>query len=408
MFVGNLVHSSERSGAVPSGLLSASWTPASSQSRHVGPRPPRRRALIVEDDPDHADLMRRMLDSCNVGYEFASNVAQARSRLEQEGFDIVLLDLGLPDSRPLDVIARVLPVSLDAPVVAITALDESEMAQTCLEHGVEAYIAKSGLTTVALSRVIEHAITRRKAATMAQRLEAAERHASLGKIAAGIVHEVRNQSTVLMGNNDFVLQQVRELAGKLDDGRFDEVLEALEDSQAAILQIENIVSDLRSFASGKRPLTIVDVSIVAERAMRLLDRKIRRFAQPVITVDHDAKVLADDGQLLQILINLVNNAVDAIEAVRGSRRSPHEITVSVESSTRLVRLCVADTGAGMAENVKKRLFTPFFSSKTSERGTGLGLFICAEFVESWGGSIKVDSRVGAGSRFCMTLPAASD
>jgi len=112
-------------------------------------------------------------------------------------------------------------------------------------------------------------------------------------------------------------------------------------------------------------------------------------------------VHGSQGRLLQVLVNLVVNAADAMP-------QPGRISIATAETDERVRITVADTGAGMAEDVQARIFDSFFTTKPPGKGTGLGLSLVKEIVAEHGGTIQVSSAPGAGSTFMIELPAAPE
>ena len=115
-------------------------------------------------------------------------------------------------------------------------------------------------------------------------------------------------------------------------------------------------------------------------------------------------VMVDPGQLQQVLLNLLNNAFDAVVSKHGAQGG--RIVVGLQSSGNDVRLTVSDNGAGISPENMQRIFTPFFTTKPVGQGTGLGLPVCFGIIEQMKGTIEVSSQEGKGSEFSITLPAA--
>ena len=221
-----------------------------------------------------------------------------------------------------------------------------------------------------------------------------EKLASLGVLAAGVAHEIRNPLTAIKLRL-FTLRQ--ELAGA-----------GAEDTQviaAEIERLEHIVKDFLQFARPTEPQleTLPARAIPVEvRDLLVGELAARGIALKLETVD-EAEVRADSRQLKQVLLNLVRNAA---ESIAGSGA----VTLRIRTGSGVLRerrepcvfIEVADTGAGIPAEVQQRLFDPFFSTK--ETGTGLGLAIAARIIEAHGGALKFETRVGEGTTFIIMLP----
>jgi signal transduction histidine kinase/ActR/RegA family two-component response regulator len=225
----------------------------------------------------------------------------------------------------------------------------------------------------------------------------AQKMESVGRLAGGVAHDFNNLLTAILAHAEFV----REETGPAHAARPD---------LDGIVQSANLGAQLtrRLLAvARKQPVTMTRVSL--PRLVGELDVVLRRTVGPSIDVQTvvrvaDGDVLADTGQLEQVLLNLAVNARDAMPA-------GGVLSVTVEPDPELpdarVRLTVADTGAGMDAATRDRIFDPFFTTKPDGQGTGLGLSIVYGIVTRAGGSIAVESAPGRGSRFDLRFPIAT-
>jgi two-component system, NtrC family, sensor kinase len=219
-----------------------------------------------------------------------------------------------------------------------------------------------------------------------------EKLASVGRLAAGVVHEVLNPLTVARGRLEMALF------------RPDADEEIARHMNLAIGQIDRgveILDNLRDF-SKQKPLKReeTDFNELLGHSLELVAHELKRKG---VSVETDfgslSLILVDRGQFAQVFLNLINNALDAMPL-------PGTLTVTSKMIDRedesWVEISIADTGEGIAEEDLMRIFDPFFTSK--ETGTGLGLAICFGIVESHGGRITVDSEPGNGTSFTIQLP----
>jgi len=220
-------------------------------------------------------------------------------------------------------------------------------------------------------------------------LEKSEQLAAVGEMAASIAHEVRNPLAGMKGAME-VLRQC--LAS--DPSR----IEVVDELMAQIVRLENLVRDLLTYARP-RPLSRQPVEV-----NHLLDR-VLRFVQedggsPDLSVerqyDPDAgRIVADPQQLEQVFLNLIQNAVQAME-------EGGTLAVSTGGTSGCVEIAFRDTGQGIAVADQPRIFQPFFT--TRHRGSGLGLAIVRKIVDDHGGSIEIESRPGVGTTATILLP----
>lgn len=264
-----------------------------------------------------------------------------------------------------------------------------------------------GVAIVLVSLLLARRLVRRIAEAdsqkeaMNEKMIEAGRLASIGELAAGIAHEINNPVAIMVEEAGWIEDLMS------DDGPLSE--ETLAEIQRAVQQIQEqgdrckqITYKLLSFARKTDP-TVKEVSInrLVEEVIGLVSQKSRYGGVKIIT-DLSAglpPVAASPSELQQVLLNLVNNAVDAIESDGGTV----EVITSQEQGD--IHLTVTDTGIGIAESNLARIFDPFYTTKPVGQGTGLGLSICYGIINKLGGEIKVTSVKGKGSAFTVTLPA---
>ncbi|HVE83902.1 MAG TPA: HAMP domain-containing sensor histidine kinase [Myxococcales bacterium] len=223
-------------------------------------------------------------------------------------------------------------------------------------------------------------------------LAAAERLATVGKLAAGVAHEVGNPLSGILGY--LSLAQARAKA----DPQLADFLQRID---AEVQRIDQIVRGLLDLGrSGRGAATAVNATAVVTNAVRLLGKgpDFERVAVK-LELPEEAVVRAESGALAQVVINLLLNAA---QAMRGEGR----ILVRAEREDGRLRLQVEDTGPGIPPEALPHLFEPFFTTKEPGQGSGLGLAISRHLVESMGGALEAGNRPEGGARFTVTLPAA--
>ena len=273
------------------------------------------------------------------------------------------------------------------------------------------------LTAAALAAPGEapaHAVVLVEDVTRAKRLERqmllAERLTTAGRLAAGVAHELNNPLATIAGCAEALLERVRDL--KLD------AIEELGDLRAYLATIEEeayrckeITGTLLQFVrepGSRRDRT--DVNSLVTRSVELLAHQ-SRFATSTIVTELDPalpEVIANEGQLRQVILGLAANALEAMEG-RGrltirTRVAGDELTID-RAAIKEIMIEFVDEGPGIAEAVLPRIFDPFFTTKPPGQGTGLGLAIAQGIVADHGGRIEVTSKPGAGAVFRMVLPA---
>ncbi len=220
-----------------------------------------------------------------------------------------------------------------------------------------------------------------------------EKLSAVGRLAAGVVHEVLNPMTVAVGRIDMTLI---DSALPAEDNR------SLKIAQEEILRGVRIMDNLRDFSKQRPPKReAVDLNALADRTLELVVHETRRKSIEVTkNFESLPEVRVDLDQLSQVFLNLVNNAIDALEE---SGHLALETEVLEEDDKQYVAVRFVDDGAGIPEENLSRIFDPFFTTKGDE-GTGLGLAICQGIVDVHGGQIRLESTVGKGTTFVIRLP----
>ena len=227
-------------------------------------------------------------------------------------------------------------------------------------------------------------------------LERQEKLATLGTLAAGIAHEIRNPLTSLKARLYTLEKHLQIVPAARKDTDI---------INAEISRLERIVQDVLSFARPSDPrLETIAADTLLREVQGLMAPDLESHAlQLVVESNPELFIRADSGHLKQVLINLVRNAADATEGggtVTLRARTDHIPLAGRETDA--VILEVVDTGKGISPEIEKRLFDPFFSTK--ETGTGLGLTIAARIVEKHGGLLQYQTQPGHGTTFGVVLP----
>jgi two-component system NtrC family sensor kinase len=215
--------------------------------------------------------------------------------------------------------------------------------------------------------------------------------ASLGKLAAGVAHEINNPLTGILANSSLLLEDL-----PADDPRREDVDIIVRET----IRCREIVKRLLDFARQTKPQKkLTDVNALIDNIL-LLVRNQTSFRN--ITISKDLaeglpQILCDIDQIQQVFINIILNAAEAMTG--GGSLS---VATAVPAGSEFLTVTIADTGPGIPEEVRERIFDPFFTTK--EHGTGLGLSISYGIVEQHGGDITVESTLGKGSTFTVRLP----
>lgn len=257
-----------------------------------------------------------------------------------------------------------------------------------------------------------------------------EKMALLGQMVAGVAHEVntplgyvKNNVTLIRdlvseydeiaeaslqleqpGSNDAeILQNIRHRAHEIEeDGIREEQSQIFTDTLFGIEQIAELVINLKNFARlDEDKIKRVNICDCIESSLNIAKNQVKHFRIEKLYQDKKvAPVDCSPAQINQVLLNLFNNAVQAMD-------SDGKLIIDIGQNDAYVYIDVIDNGHGMDAKTKAKIFDPFFTTKSAGEGTGLGLAICRQIMEAHGGKIQVDSRLGKGTVFRISLPLVS-
>ncbi len=305
---------------------------------------------------------------------------------------------------------------------AVKTFKNSDVASTDKEFGSQYFKLRSYPilnNSGKVDRVLEvcRNITQEK--KMESQLLESYKFISLGKLVAGVAHEINNPNTFILGNIKIIQEALNDILPILDDEFkknenlkiarlnyeiFKENIPTLiDDMYNGSVKIKKIVEELRNFAKkGDETLSdYVNINDIIADSLRLVKKQIKEDIKVKLNLQQDIpEFIGNISKLEQVMINLVVNASQAINSIEG------EIIIITEfdSIAKKILVIVQDNGKGMDEMTKKNIFDPFFTTKRNEGGIGLGLSISYRIIKDHNGLIEVDSHLGKGTRFIIKIP----
>ncbi|MGZ3459634.1 MAG: sensor histidine kinase, partial [Archangium sp.] len=288
------------------------------------------------------------------------------------------------EGRPLSQVLLWAGVVVTVTLIGAYGASQFRKAQRARSEGRLERARREALETLAIS---EH------------RRAHSEKLATIGQLAASVMHEINNPVAFIGANLDFLEQEV--LGGPRVSR--EELAEVFRETRAGVERVRQIISDLRGFSrmDAEEPTECALADVVSDAA-RIARLRLQHVARLEVDVPADLPpVLAVRRRLAQVLLNLLVNAGDALEA-RGREGSEVRIIGRQEGSRVVLR--VEDNGPGFPPHVLPRLFEAFFTTKGPEKGTGLGLALSREMVEQFGGTLVAGNREEGGARLRLELP----
>ena len=410
--------------------------------------------LLVEDDEDDAFFIKDLIAERDLNprpvVKHAINPQSALDFLDQTTFDICLFDFRLGEIDGIDLLRMVRQKDISTPIIFLTGQGDQEVAVEAMKSGATDYRTKGSLTSESLFQSIRFAIQLKKEEERRQQAEdqlkkyneeltqansdlqvsmkklqsaqdqilRSEKLASIGRLAAGVCHELLNPLNIISGHVQALMLE------RQNDESLNEDFESIMEE---IGRIEKIVGGLLKFSRKEdMELTYSDINEELESVLSIMEKDmqidnvhvIRKFSEDL------PKIKIDANRMRQVFLNLTNNARHAMERggnltvttefhvreLKQNRRktdiktNPDKIPVIQRN---FIRIIFADTGTGIKEEDMVKLFDPFFTTKPEDQGTGLGLSVCYTIIEKHSGSIEVESIYGEGATFQIDLPCIS-
>ncbi len=379
----------------------------------------RPRVLIADDEPDMLRFLRSQLEAMFQVLE-AVDGQQAVEKAAQFLPDIVLCDMMMPGKDGLQVCREIRQRTSthSVPVLLITARADEETKLTALAAGASDFLVKPFSTTeltVRLGNLVESHQFQKKLGRQNQILEstieqlketetqlvAAEKMASLGRLSAGIMHEINNPLN-FMKTGLHVLQAKGEVLPEDQRAEYAEILADLADGVA---RVQGIVAALRTFAHpAADKLDKVKLDQVVAVALKLLSNDLKDGVTVEQHLAADHVVWGNQNKLVQVLMNLVQNAAYAVKKKEFPNGDRPTVRIESQIDNHLDKVIVRDNGVGINPEDLGKVFEPFFTTKDVGEGMGLGLSICYRIIEEHEGKIRIQSEPGRFCEFTIELP----
>ncbi|MBD2533030.1 response regulator [Nostoc flagelliforme FACHB-838] len=422
--------------------------------------------LIVDDTTNNIRILFDILHHAGFQISVVKSGEMALKKVPYIQPDLILLDVMMPGIDGFET-CRCLKAdekTRNIPIIFMTALAEVEHKVKGLQLGAVDYITKPIQVEEVLARVNVHLALRTTQIQLVNEITGhrqAEEHlqhtvkqlqqaqtqliqnekmSSLGQLVAGIAHEINNPVNFIHGNldhlNDYTQDllrmlrlyqqrhpshdpEVQVLDSEIDlDFLIEDLQKLISSMKNGTERIRNIVLSLRNFSRmDESEFKAVDIHEGIESTLLILQYRLKhRQDYPAIEVIRNYSNLPPvecyPGNLNQVLMNILGNAIDALEEVNTKRtreeiqKNPSQITIrTAVSNSQWVEIAIVDNGMGIPEEIKNRIFDPFFTTKPVGKGTGLGMAISYQIItERHGGKLECFSTLGQGSEFIIQIP----
>jgi signal transduction histidine kinase len=350
------------------------------------------RIFLVEDNPADARLIEEYIGErpwpdIDDDRPTIEHVERMDTAIEAciEQIDIVLLDLGLPDSSGIETLERMLDSDGAVPIVVLTGLDDERIGVEAVERGAQDYLVKNDLTPRLLQQTLRYAIQRER-----QQQELQRRNTELALLNQIVRHDIRNDVSVILGWGNSMKEHVDETGTVY----LDRVLSAGEH----ITSITETIGDFLDVLENNSDPELDPINLKSVLTNEI-EKARSAHETATITVDrdlHSEPQVAATELLSSVFRNLLNNAV-----AHNDKETP-EIEVHIEEREEMVSVQIADNGPGIPENQKDEIFGRGEMGLESS-GSGIGLYLVDTLVEMYGGTIAVEDNDPDGSVFTVEL-----
>jgi signal transduction histidine kinase len=372
--------------------------------------------LLVDDENDFRQILAKRLNRRGIRVREADRGEKALRMLEEMTADIVVLDVKMPGMDGIECLKRIKRKHAQTEVIMLTGHADIQGGVEGIKSGAFDYLSKP-IELEHLIRKIKqafHKIQRIQAEKkeaafkeqIKQQMVVAERLVALGTMASGVAHEINNPLAVIQDSAGW-LEQILEKPEMQAMPRKDDFKKGLERIDKAVKRAGKITQQLLQAVKTQTtemadPSTFVEVSLkqLSEEAITLVEPEaaLKNITIKLETPEPDPSAWTDPMQLLQVLLNLLSNSIQATD-------NGGQVLVRLDTSLEEAKILVRDTGCGIPKENISRVFEPFFTTKEADQGTGMGLYVSWGIITGLGGLISVESEVNKGTAFTITVPA---
>lgn len=380
------------------------------------------RLLVADDEPDMLRFIRSHLSDEFQVFESVDG-RQAIEKAQQYAPDVIICDMMMPEMDGLEVcrVLRERPTTQHVPILLLTARADEETKIAALTAGASDFLTKPFSTTelrVRVRNLCQSHLLQRELAWQNKKLEStleqlketetqlvqSEKLASLGRMSAGLIHEINNP----LNYARTAIHALKSMQKLLPEEERPDYAEVVGDTEEGISRVVQIISDLRTF-SHPNPIERgeLEVKEVVDSALRFLAHEWRDKVQVTIDLPSDLTIVGNRHKLVQVFLNLLQNSLDALTTKPFPDGETPQLRVSHRSRPGWTSICIRDNGPGMDRATIEKVFDPFFTTKEVGKGTGLGLSICYQIMAEHEGRIDVISEPGSYCEFALEFPTES-
>jgi len=410
--------------------------------------------LLIDDQVIIGEAINRIISNePDIAFHYLGDSTQAIHQAIAIEPTVILLDLIMPDMDGLMLLRwfRSHPSTRDIPIIMLSSKEEPKLKAEAFSEGANDYLIKLPDAIELIARIRYHSkaynnLKALKSATATAELQAqelehtvhklqatqvqliqTEKMSSLGKIVGGLAHEINNPINFIHGNFNHLYEYIHTLLnlvrfyqkeypesqeviqeqfGEIDmDFIVDDFQKILSSMKLGTARIREIVVSLKNFSRlDQSDRKVVDIHEGIESTLFLLNHRLKQEIEIIREYANIPLVECYPAQLNQVVINIINNAIDTLLENQNSQK---QITIKTElTDVETIKIRIRDNGSGIAPEIQSKIFDPFFTTKPVNQGTGLGLAISYQIIEKHHGSLYVKSQPGDGAEFIIEIPVS--
>ncbi|SFI32512.1 His Kinase A (phospho-acceptor) domain-containing protein [Tindallia magadiensis] len=422
--------------------------------------------MIVEDSVLNMKIVSEVLHDEYPQYQIIQcpNPLLAEKLLQENDIWVMLLDIEMPELNGIDLLEQVRQQYSDKElqIIMLTAMTDADVFQKCFDLGANDYLGKPFKKVELVCRINQAIRSIQGQQQMEELLEGTKKHnkelrqmnielqmtqsalihsekmAAIGQLAAGVAHEINNPIGYVSSNLESLRSYLRKMNTYMDQckkvqqsllkseiesyhalaleleesyqtNKIDFIQEdipvLMTDTMEGVQRVAKIVQTMRNFtrSSDQEEKKWVSLNNLIKQSMMILENESKYVADVLFKEREEIEIFCNELQIGQVLVNIINNAVQAIRSQENGERGC--ITICLARSGQEANLLISDDGPGIPKDIISKIFNPFFTTKAVGDGTGLGLSITYDIiVNKHGGRIEAHSQEGRGAIFDIVLP----
>lgn len=365
------------------------------------------RALLVDDNEINLKVLEVRLQKKGFKTTITTNPKEALEFLGSRTFDLVLLDLVMPEVTGLDILdfVRKKHSAIELPVIMTTAQLESSNIVSAFDKGANDYITKPIDFKVTWARIRTHLTIKKLNEDLEKKRQESIEHARMGTLvdmAGSVAHEINNPLTIILGWVQLLNNSVEKGSPK------EKILVGLDNIFQSVLRVESVVRGLSAFAKEGGSEEVKDLSIqeVLQTTLSICQTTLNDMGISFVSEDFksDVVIKGREGMFIQVFFNLIKNSMEAIKNLE-----ERWIKINFEINNKELRIFFTDSGDGIPKEIQSKIMIPFFTTHEMEKGEaaiGLGLSVCKGIIEEHGGAFSLNPEA-KNTQFIISLEISS-